>query len=104
MRAVVEKLGLGGAFDFIHSAEEEEYGKPHPAVYLTTARMLGVAPTECLAIEDSLNGVIAAKSARMKCVAIPSPESRVDSRFTIADATLDSLTEINTELWKRLQT
>ncbi|MFL6208637.1 MAG: hexitol phosphatase HxpB [Pyrinomonadaceae bacterium] len=103
MRAVMEKLALHDAFDFVHSAEEEEYGKPHPAVYLTTARKLGVAPTECLAVEDSLNGVIAAKSARMKCIAIPEAESRGDSRFTIADATLDSLAEINMELWNRLQ-
>lgn len=102
IHAVLERLELSDMLDFAHSAEEEEYGKPHPAVYLATARKLGVAPTECLAIEDSLNGVIAAKAARMKCVAIPHAAARQDSRFSIADATLDSLSELNLEVWNQI--
>ena len=69
--AVLERLGLTECFTCIHSAEEEPYGKPHPGVYLSAARKLGVAPEECCAIEDSLNGVLAAKAARMTCVAVP---------------------------------
>src|ERR1051325_10664951 len=53
IRAVTEAFGLGGEFDCVYSAEEEEYGKPHPAVYLTTARKLGVSPAACVAVEDS---------------------------------------------------
>jgi mannitol-1-/sugar-/sorbitol-6-/2-deoxyglucose-6-phosphatase len=102
MRAVIDRLGLAGAFDRIHSAEDEEYGKPHPAVYLTTARELGVAPTRCLAIEDSLTGVIAARAARMGCVAVPEPAGRADQRFSIADAVLDSLVDLTPEVWARL--
>ena len=102
IHAVLEKLELCDVLDFAHSAEGEEYGKPHPAVYLSTARQLGVAPTECLAIEDSLNGLIAAKAARMKCVAIPHAAARKDSRFSIADLTLNSLSELNVEAWSRL--
>ena len=102
IRAVTERLGLAAEFDCVYSAEEEEYGKPHPGVYLTTARRLGVAPTQCLAIEDSFNGVLAAKAARMRCVAVPEAAQRRDPRFLIADAVLDSLADLNDEVWRGL--
>lgn len=102
IRAIVEQLGLADAFDCVHSAEEEQYGKPHPAVYLTTAAKLGVEPTECLAVEDSLNGVLAAKAARMKCLAVPERTERRDPRFAIADHVLDSLTDVDEALWDSL--
>jgi HAD superfamily hydrolase (TIGR01509 family) len=94
--AVCEKLGLGEVFKVIHSAEQERLGKPHPGVYLTTAAKLAVPATSCIAIEDSVNGIIAAKAARMTCIAIPDPELRGDPRLSIADLVLDSLCEIET--------
>jgi sugar-phosphatase len=100
--AVTGRLGLGGEFEVVYSAEEEEYGKPHPGVYLSTARRLGVAPAECLAVEDSFNGVLAAKAARMKCVAVPDPAQRRDPRFVIADAVLDSLADVDEKVWRGL--
>ena len=100
--AVTERLGLAEEFEVVYSAEDEEYGKPHPGVYLSTARRLGVAPAECLAIEDSFNGVLAAKSARMRCVAVPEPAQRHDPRFSIADAVLDSLADLNEKAWQSL--
>jgi len=99
---VLEKFNLREQFDFIYSAEEEEFGKPHPGIYLTVGHRLGVNPTECLAIEDSLMGVLAAKSARMKCIAVPEPASQRDPRFAIADCVLGSLLEINNEVWSRI--
>ncbi len=103
IHAVVRRLGLVNAFDLVYSAEEEEYGKPHPGVYLTTARRLGVAPTRCVAIEDSFNGVLAAKSARMKCVAVPDTEGRSDPRFVIADTVLASLNDLGGLIWNELE-
>lgn len=100
--AVTERLGLDGEFEVVYSAEDEEYGKPHPGVYLSTARRLGVTPAGCLAVEDSFNGVLAAKAARMKCVAVPEPAQRRDPRFAIADAALDSLADLNEEVWRLL--
>lgn len=88
---VLDRLGLSSRFEVVASAETEAYGKPHPAVFLRVASALGVDPTECVVIEDSLNGVIAAKAARMGCVAVP--EDRDDPRFAIADTTLTSLAE-----------
>jgi sugar-phosphatase len=100
--AVVERLGLEVGFEFVHSAELEAYGKPHPAVYLAAADRLGVRPTACLAIEDSLPGVLAAKAARMRCVAMPESRARHDPRFSLADATLGSLVELTSDLVARL--
>lgn len=91
--AVVVKLGIGHYFDCMHSAEHEVYGKPHPAVFLTCAEKLGVDPTKCLVIEDSFNGVIAAKAARMKVIAIPEKSHQNDPRLVIADQLLNDLSE-----------
>lgn len=91
---VLEKLALTNIFDVISSAEKEAFGKPHPAVYLTTSKHLGTEPTNCIAFEDSLNGVISAKAAKMKCIAVPSPEHRQEKRFVLADITLNSLEQI----------
>lgn len=102
--AVLDKFDLRDKFEIIHSAEEEEYGKPHPGVYLTTARKLQVSPAEGLAIEDSFNGVKAAKDAGMRCIAVPDEVSRGDARFALADVVLNSLTEINDEVWSKLDT
>jgi len=88
--ATLDRLELADAFEVVASAEDDRYGKPHPSVFLRTAAMLGVPPTECLVFEDSLNGVIAAKAARMHVVAVP---EREDPRFAIADRVLGSLAE-----------
>ena len=103
INTVLEKFGLMKEFEVIYSAQEEEYGKPHPAVYISAAKRLNVAPVECLAIEDSLNGVLAAKAAKMKCIAIPYVGVRHDRRFAIADVTLDSLMKIDSEVWGRAE-
>ena len=63
IRAVLAMGGLDGRFDAVVTGEDEERGKPDPAVYLSAARALGVVPDRCLAIEDSINGVRAAKAA-----------------------------------------
>jgi HAD superfamily hydrolase (TIGR01509 family) len=88
---VLDKLEIAHYFETVHSAEFETYGKPHPAVFLTTAERLGVHPTDCLVIEDSLNGVIAAKASRMKVVAVPEKTHQFDDRLKIADKILTSL-------------
>jgi sugar-phosphatase len=89
--AVLDKFDLRKYFKEVHSAEFEKYGKPHPAIYLTTAEKLGVAPEECLAIEDSFNGVIAALAARMKTAAYPEKTNFYNPKFNIADVKFRSL-------------
>lgn len=89
--AVLKRLGLTKEFEVIHSAEQEVYGKPHPAIYLSTAKTLNVKPFECIVFEDALFGVISAKSARMNCVAIPDPYLDYNHKFAIADLIIPSL-------------
>ena len=93
--AVVARCGFEGSFDVIHSAQDEEFGKPHPAIYLTAAAKLGVAPDTCVALEDSANGLIAAKAARMACVVVPMPAARHDARWGMADLVVDSLADVD---------
>ncbi|VEP14074.1 Hexitol phosphatase B [Hyella patelloides LEGE 07179] len=100
IQAALQKLNLTNVFSEIYSAESEILGKPHPGVYLTTANKLDVSPQECLALEDSLNGVLAAKAAQMKCIAIPEPSQQNNLKFAIANITLKSLKELNNDVWK----
>lgn len=94
IEAVVKRLKLKDFFEVIYSAEFEEYGKPNPATFITTAKKLGVSPMKCLVFEDSLNGVLAGKAARMITVAVPDYEN---PKFIIADKILNSLEEWNEE-------
>lgn len=96
IEAVLAKLNIASYFDVVKSAQYEEYGKPHPALFLNTAKQLGVNPSNCLVFEDAINGVIAAKAAKMKCVAVPEHATINDPRFAIADLKLSSLAEFET--------
>ncbi len=91
---VLETLAIKPFFDFTHSAEHESYGKPHPAVYLTTAENLGVNPLKCLVIEDSINGVISGKAARMKVVCIPEKTHYPNPKLILADYTFNTMEEM----------
>ncbi|MDX1348729.1 MAG: hexitol phosphatase HxpB [Putridiphycobacter sp.] len=91
IEAVLDKLDIRHYFEVIHSAEFEKYGKPHPAVFLSAAELLNVDPTECLVIEDSLNGVVAAKAARMKVIAVPEQSHAYNPKLMLADHIIPSL-------------
>ena len=99
IQAALQKLGLSETFTEVYSAESEVLGKPHPGVYLTTAKKLDIPPQLCLALEDSLNGVLAAKAARMKCIAIPEAIQQNNPKFAIAERVLQSLEELNNLVW-----
>jgi mannitol-1-/sugar-/sorbitol-6-/2-deoxyglucose-6-phosphatase len=92
--AVCERLGLDG-IDVRCSAFDAARGKPAPDVYLAAARELGVVPASCLAIEDSPNGVLAAKAAGMRCIAVPDPLLAGDWRYGEADLILSSLDRLD---------
>ncbi len=99
--AVCDRLGLGG-IDVRCSAMDEARGKPAPDVYLTAARRLGVAAAQCLAVEDSLNGLASARAAGMRCVAVPDPLLAADPRYRDADLVLRSLTDLDDAALRRL--
>lgn len=96
IKAVVTKLKIEDYFEILVSAEHEKYGKPHPAVFIRTAERMEIEPETCLVLEDSFNGLLAAKAARMKCALIPEKSNFNDPRFAIADWKLNSLEEIKT--------
>jgi HAD superfamily hydrolase (TIGR01509 family) len=89
--AVLETLNIQDRFDVVHSAEFEQYGKPHPSVYLTVADELKVDPMRCLVIEDSLNGVISGKAAKMKVVCIPEKTHHPEPKLVVADYLFDDM-------------
>jgi mannitol-1-/sugar-/sorbitol-6-/2-deoxyglucose-6-phosphatase len=99
--AVCDRLGLT-RITVRCSAMDEARGKPAPDVYLTAARRLGVAAANCLALEDSPAGVASARSAGMRCVAVPDPLLAADPRYREADLVLGSLTGLDEAALRRL--
>ncbi len=95
--ATLAKLGMSGDFAQIVCARADGHGKPHPEVFLHAAQALGTEPQRCLVFEDSLNGVIAAKAARMTAVAVPGAQWAADPRFILADHRLASLEAVTPE-------
>lgn len=91
IQSVLDHLNIRNYFDAVTSAEFEAYGKPHPAVYLACAAELNTHPLNCLAFEDSVTGMTAAKAARMKVVVVPEAHKRTEPRFVLADMQLPSL-------------
>jgi HAD superfamily hydrolase (TIGR01509 family) len=98
----LESGGIAPLFRATVSSEEVARGKPAPDVYVEAARRLGVDPATCIAIEDSHNGIRAAKAAGMTCVAIPNPTFPPGDAVAEADVVLGSLGELTSELWSEL--
>lgn len=90
--AVFNRLSLAPYFKIVCSADDEEYGKPHPAIYLKVAKTLEVDVNNCIVLEDSVTGMISAKAAAMETIVIP--EDTTDSRFSLATIILPSMLEI----------
>ena len=99
---VVDKLGIRNYLQSIESAADLPYGKPHPQVYLNCAAALNSHPTQCVCFEDSFNGLIAAKAARMKCVVVPAPHDSKNEKFNAADLKISSLINFNSLLMQTL--
>ncbi|MCH4292699.1 hexitol phosphatase HxpB [Shewanella sp. 3B26] len=92
--AVLDTLNIRGYFEAMESAEHLDYGKPHPEVYLKCADALGVPARNCLAVEDSFNGLIAARAATMQTLAIPPAHEREQARWAVAHVKADDLTAL----------
>ncbi len=99
---LVSHFDLTKYFDVITSADVVEMGKPHPGVFLHCAAELGSKMVDCLVLEDSVNGMIAGKAARMKVVVVPDEVHFNDPRFSLADLKLHSLEEFDLALLNNL--
>jgi HAD superfamily hydrolase (TIGR01509 family) len=95
----LERMGIAGCFRATVSSEEVGRGKPAPDVYLEAARRLRVDPRRAAAVEDSGNGILAAKAAGMRTVAIPNPHFPPGAdALGRADVVLRSLDELTPEV------
>ncbi len=92
---VLEAGGFTELFGAAVSSEEVAGGKPRPDVYLEAARRLGVEPENCVAIEDSHNGIRSAKAAGMACIAIPNPMFPPGEALAEADLVLETIASLN---------
>jgi len=100
---VLESSGLALLFSVSVSSEEVARGKPAPDVYVEAARRLRVAATDCVAIEDSENGIRSAVTAGMRVVAIPNPGfPPARDAIAAADRVLGSLAELGPERLEEL--
>ncbi|KAA6103654.1 MULTISPECIES: hexitol phosphatase HxpB [unclassified Pantoea] len=97
LERVLEMFNLRHYFSALASAEALPYSKPHPQVYLDAAAKLGVDPLNCVALEDSFNGMIASKAARMRSIVVPAAEHRHDARWALANVQLENLTQLQAE-------
>ena len=89
-------------FDVVASADSVELGKPHPAVFLYAAAKLNADPLHCVVIEDSVNGMLAGKSARMKVIMIPDAAHFEKPEFVLADVKLRSMEDVSIDLLNSL--
>jgi sugar-phosphatase len=102
INAVLEKTGLADKFSVTCSAEHLPYGKPHPQVFIDCAIALNSKPVECICFEDSFNGLLAAKAARMKCIVVPHPDQLHAEKWNIAELKLSSLEDLQRENFSAL--
>jgi HAD superfamily hydrolase (TIGR01509 family) len=92
---VLDLTGMAALFRATVSSEEVPRGKPEPDVYIEAARRLDAAAEQCVAVEDSTNGIRSASAAGMRVVAVPRPDFPPSAQaLGVADAVLDSLAEL----------
>lgn len=93
--AALRASGLEDAFRAIAASDEVPHGKPSPDVFLLAAERLAVDPRRCLVVEDSRNGILAARAAGMFAVLVPNPAvPPAPGTVEAADLVLDSIVEL----------
>ena len=95
---VVERFSLGDYFKVIVTGDDVERVKPYPDIYIKASQLLYASENECIALEDSETGVSAAKSAGIRCIAVPCDFTR-SQNLSKADLILDDLEEVTNKLF-----
>jgi len=98
IRLVLDMLNISEFFNALITGEEVENGKPAPDIFLKAAERLDSLPENCAVVEDSTNGVLAAKHAGMYCVAYENPTSG-EQDLSNADMIINSFNSINNDLY-----
>lgn len=91
---ILKSLNIIDYFEVIVSGEELKNGKPAPDIFLKAAELLNTEPDDCVVLEDSSNGVKAAKSAGMKCIAYKNLNSGIQD-LSLADIIVNTLEKLN---------
>ncbi len=99
---VLSQLNLTNVVEAVTSAEALAFGKPHPQVYINCAEALGASPQATLCFEDSVNGMVSAKAAKMKCVVVPGRHQQQLAQWGLADMKISSLQNFNDLLLSQL--
>lgn len=94
IEVIIHKFKLADYFQLIVSGQEVAQGKPAPDIFLETAKRLTISPADCVVIEDSKNGSIAAKKAGMKCIGFQNLNSG-NQDLSNADVIVDAITQID---------
>ncbi len=95
----LERAGIAGMFRVTVSSDEVAHGKPAPEVYLLAAGRLGVAPTACVAVEDSSNGIRSGARAGLSVIAVPRQSYPLDpDALALAAVVLDGLDALTEEV------
>ena len=95
IKIILERTGLHKYFRHMVSSQEAGKSKPEPDVFLLAAKRLGVQPSECLVVEDSFNGIKAAKAAGMRCIAYQGVGA-IETSQREADAVIKSFDKLLT--------
>ena len=94
VKAAVSVLGIASYFSVILSGDSVERIKPHPDIFLLASQKLGIPPADCVVLEDAEKGVVAARAAGMKCIAVPNRHTKGNdfSQATLVVSGLDQVT------------
>jgi beta-phosphoglucomutase len=98
VETIVHQLGIQQYFDAIVAGGEVAHGKPAPDIFLAGAAKLDANPADCVVFEDAIDGVRAAKTGGMACIAIPAASDLDNADFQIADIVLPSLEKVTWEI------
>ena len=93
METVLDRFGIRSCFQSVLSGGDLPKSKPDPAIYRISARRLGVEPERCVVLEDTKNGILAAKNAGMYCIAYRNPHSGQQD-LSLADRIVEDLAEL----------
>lgn len=103
IQRVFNRFGLHSFFTHIVSGEDFPNSKPHPAIFEKAASFSKVPKQNCIVIEDSTNGILAAKAADIFCVGYDSPNSKLQD-YSQADVVINHFSELPLEVLKNLKT
>jgi len=95
MNFILDSLKITKYFNVIVTAQDIDKGKPDPEIFLKAAKLLGVNPTDCLVIEDSISGIKAGKAASMKVVAITTTHK--SEELILADKVISDFTKLSSQ-------